>query len=397
MKIAFVVGENSSDRLGAALIRGLRNQADGPVEVTGLGGDAMAAEGLVSLFDIDELSIIGVGAILARLPQLIGRIGQTVRHILAEEPDALVVIDSYAFSHRVARRVRKARPQMPIVNYVPPAVWAYHPERSTAMAGYIDRAVCVFPFEPAFHARYGGPPATYVGHPLMHEPHLAAIMARLDASAALPRPKSPPTLLILPGSRRGEVNRLSRDFGTTLELLKARMPGVRALLPAVPRLRALIEEKTADWSVKPEIVTGEAEKWAAFATADAALAASGTVALELALAGVPMALCYRLDPIGYVLRRLITGWTAALPNYITDHPLVPEHFHEFIRPEALARRLQRLLTDTPERRAQVEGFREIRQKMAISADPGDAAAAIVLAEIRARSMVLPPYPNPLSA
>ena len=396
MKIAFVVGENSSDRLGAALIRGLRNQHRGPVEVTGLGGDAMAGEGLESLFDIDELSIIGIGAIIARLPQLIARIGQTVRHILAEKPDALVVIDSYAFSHRVARRVRKARPDLPIINYVPPAVWAYHPERSTAMAGYIDRAICVFPFEPAFHARHGGPPATYVGHPLMHEIHLAAIMAGLDARAMPPSPGTPPTLLILPGSRRGEINRLSADFGKTLELLSARMPGVRAILPAVPRLRGLIEEKVAGWAVKPEIITGEAEKWAAFATADAALAASGTVALELALAGIPMALCYRLDPIAYFLRFLITGWTAALPNHIADHPLVPEHFHEFIRPDALARRLQRLLTDTPERRAQVEGFADIRHKMAISADPGDAAAAIVLAEIRARSGVLPQQPSPFS-
>ena len=236
MKIAFVVGENSSDRLGAALIRGLRRQAGGPVEVTGLGGDEMAAVGLTSLFDIDELSIIGVGAIVARLPQLVRRIGQTVRHILSQEPDALVVIDSYAFSHRVARRVHKARPDLPILNYVPPAVWAYHPERSTAMRGYIDRAICVFPFEPDFHARYGGPPATYVGHPLMHQPDLAAIMQRLDATPELPRPKAAPVLLILPGSRRGEINRLSDDFGKTLELLAARMPGVRAVLPAVPRL-----------------------------------------------------------------------------------------------------------------------------------------------------------------
>ena len=385
MKIAFVVGENSSDRLGAALIRGLRQQAGEAVEVTGLGGDQMAAEGLKTLFDIDELSIIGVGAIVARLPQLIGRIGQTVRHILNEAPDALVVIDSYAFSHRVARKVHKARPDLPIINYVPPAVWAYHPERSTAMRGYIDRAICVFPFEPDFHQRHGGPPATYVGHPLMRQPDLAAIMQRLDAGPELPAPKAAPVLLVLPGSRRGEINRLSDDFGRTLALLSERMPGVRAVLPAVPRLKTAIEEKVAGWAVKPEIVTGEAEKWAAFAEADAALAASGTVALELALAGVPMALCYRIDPIAYRVRHWITGWTAALPNYIADHPLVPEHFHEFIRPEALARRLQWLLTDTRERQAQVEGFRDIRRKMAVAADPGDAAAAIVLEVVRRRA------------
>ena len=163
-----------------------------------------------------------------------------------------------------------------------------------------------------------------------------------------------------------------------------RIPGVRAILPAVPRLESLIRERVAAWRVRPEIVTGEAAKWQAFAGADAALAASGTVALELALANVPMVLAYRLDPLGYRLRHLMSGWTAALPNYITDHPLVPEHFHEVVRPETLVRRLQRLLTDTTERRAQLEGFAEIRRKMAVTANPGDLAAEIVLDEIRTR-------------
>lgn len=383
MKIAFVVGENSSDRLGADLIAGLRRRLGGGLEVVGLGGDAMAAEGLRTIFDIDELSIIGVGAVVARLPQLVLRLDQTVRHIVDAAPDALVVIDSYAFSHRVARRVRKRLPDLPIINYVPPAIWAYHPERSTEMRRYINRAICVFPFEPEFHRRYRGPPATYVGHPLMHERRLRPIMEALHADVGL-QPKKPPTLLILPGSRRGEIGRLIGDFGKTLELLAGRLPGVRAVLPAVPRLSGLIEAQVATWAVKPEIVTGEAEKWAAFAEADAALAASGTVALELALAGVPMAVCYRLDPVSYLFRRWITGWTASLPNYIADFPLVPEHFHEFIRPEFLARRLERLLTDTPERRAQIEGFAEIRRRMAVDRAPGDAAADIVLEEIGKR-------------
>lgn len=384
IKIAFVVGEHSSDRLGADLIQGLRRRLGDDLAVTGLGGDAMSAEGLVSLFDIDELSIVGAGAIIARLPQLVRRLDQTTRHIAAERPDALVIIDSFAFSHRIARRIRKRLPHVPIVNYVPPAVWAYRPARAADMLSYVDRAISLFPFEPAVYRRLGGPPTTYVGHPLMREPAVLSIMERL-AARSLPRPaETPPLLLILPGSRRGEIDRLAEDFGRTLAILKARMPDVRAILPAVPRLEHLIRERVAGWAVRPEIVTGEDAKWRAFAEADAALAASGTVALELALAGVPMALAYRLDPLGYRIRHWISGWTAALPNYVADYPLVPEHFHEFVRPETLARLLQRLLSDTPQRRAQIEGFGEVRRRMAVDARPGDKAAGIVLEEIAVR-------------
>lgn len=389
MKIAFVVGENSSDRLGADLIKSLKRRVGPDLTLIGLGGDEMAKEGMESLFNIDELSIIGIGAIVARLPQLFQRLRQTVRHIADEKPDVLVIIDSYVFSHNVARRVRKALPNLPIINYVPPAVWAHHPERSAAMAAYVDHAICLFPFEPEIHRRLGGPRATYVGHPLMHEPHLMPIMQRLDAEGAegdgdgdtLLPPGRPPTLLILPGSRRGEVRRLGEDFGRTLAVLHCRMPHVKAILPAVPRLKGMIEEMVAGWAVKPEIVSGEDAKWAAFSKADAALAASGTVALELALSGIPFVSCYRLDPLSYQLRHLISGWTASLPNHIVDHPLIPELFHEFIIPDALSRRLERLLTQTPERAAQLSGFAEVRRRMAIGRTPGDAAAEIVVDEI----------------
>ena len=390
--VAFVVGEPSGDRIGADLIRALRALSSEPIEAIGLGGEAMQAEGVETLFDIDELSIIGIGAIVARLPQLLRRVSQTADFIIRSKADLLVIIDSPSFSHRVAKRVRAKRPLMPIVNYVPPTVWAYRPHRAAAMRPYVDHAICVLPFEPETLARLGGPPATYVGHPLVTVPEVRAMMAAADGPTVEPRPRQPPTLLILPGSRRGEINRLIDDFGTTLERLAELLPDVRAVLPAVPRHRALIEDKITSWAVKPRIVTGDAAKWQAFSKADAALAASGTVSLELALAGVPMALAYKLDPIGYQFRHIITAWTAALPNFILDHPLVAEHFHEFVRPELLARRMARLLTDSPERRAQIEGFAEIRRRMAIERPPGEAAAEIVLdliAKCR-RGPVLPP-------
>lgn len=384
MKIAFVLGEESADLIAADLARALRRTCGENLRLVGLGGAAMRAEGLESLFDIEELSIIGLGGILARLPQLMRRLWQTVDAILAEGPDAVVTIDSFTFTNRVATRIRKARPDIPIVNIVPPAIWAYRPGRVEALRAAVDHSICLFPFEPQILQELDGPPATYVGHPLMSEPHLATIRERLASEPARAPDRRAPRLLILPGSRRGEINRLMDDFGRTYAFLKKRKPEVTAVLPAVPRVRDLIESKLQNWEHRPEIASGEDGKWDAFASADAALAASGTVALELALAGVPTVIAYRLDPVGYALRHIITTWTAALPNMIVDHPLVPEHFHDFVRPDLLGRRLQRLLEDTPERASQVEGFAEVRRRMAVEIPPGEAAARIVLSEIEKR-------------
>lgn len=376
--IAFVVGEPSGDRIGADLMRALRVRAGEDIRFVGLGGEAMQAEGLESLFDIHELSIIGIGAIVARLPQLLLRLSQTSNFIVKARPDALVIIDSPTFSHRVARRVRARLPDLPVANYIPPTIWAWREERAAKMRAYVDHAICTLPFEPATMRQFGGPPATYVGHPLMSVPALEQIIERVEAPGADRRAGTPPTLLLLPGSRRGEIVRLIDDFGETLQRLSQRVPGLQSVLPTLDRHAPFVQEKVAHWPVQPRVVTGEAAKWEAFAAADAALAASGTVSLELALADIPMALAYRLDPVGYRFRHLVTGWTAALPNFIVGHPLVPEHFHDVIRPELLARRLERLITETPERHAQLDGFTQIRDRMAIARAPGDAAAAIVL-------------------
>ncbi|WP_182084539.1 lipid-A-disaccharide synthase [Aureimonas sp. ME7] len=376
MKIAFLVGEESADRIGADVLKHLREQSAAEIEAIGLGGTAMREQGLESLFDIEELSIIGVGAIVARLPSLLGRLRQTVRYLVAQRPDVIVTIDSFTFTNRVALKVRKALPSARIVNIVPPAIWAYRPKRAEQLALAVDRSLCLFPFEPEAMQRYGGPPATYIGHPLMSEPHLRRIMEKRSEPAD--RSARSPRLLILPGSRRGEIHRLMDDFGRTFAELKSRVPAVEAVLPAVPRVRALIEDKLRQWPVQPTLLDGEDAKWEAFATSDAALAASGTVALELALADVPMVLAYRLDPLSYQLRHLMTGWTAALPNFIAGHPLVPEHFHDMVVPEMLARKLERLLAPKPERAAQLAGFRDIRERMLVPEPPGEAAARIIL-------------------
>lgn len=377
MKIAFVLGEESADRIAGEVARAVRERLGDEVRFIGLGGDSLQREGLVSLFDIEELSIIGIGAIVGRLPKLLGRLRQTVDFLLAERPDVIVTIDSFTFTNRVALKVRRAWPEARIVNVVPPAIWAYKPERARKLRQAVDHAASLFPFEPQFLKTHGGPPATYVGHPLLGDPRLTAILDRESLSG--PRPaNTPPHLLILPGSRRGEIERLMDDFGRTYALLHERIPGLRASLPAVPRVRPLVERKLETWTVRPDILDGDDAKWRAFGEADAALAASGTVSLELALAGVPMVLAYRLDPVSYLLRHLVTGWTAALPNFIAGHPLVPEHFHEFVRPEALARRLERLMGDTPERSAQLQGLQDIRRAMQVPRPPGEAIADLIL-------------------
>lgn len=381
MKVAFVLGEESADRIGADIARELHKRLGDAFQPIGLGGHALAEVGLHSLFPIEELSIIGLSAILARFPQLYGRLRQTVRFLLTERPDVIVTIDSFTFTNRVALAVRKAWPDVRIVNVVPPAVWAYRPHRAHALGQAVDHAISLFPFEPEILQQHGGPPATYVGHPLLSNPALRSILHR-DAAAGFRLPGRPPHLIVLPGSRRGEVERLMGDFGRTVDEVRRRHADLIVTLPTVPRVRMMVEREVANWRIQPRLVATDDEKWQAFSEADAALAASGTVSLELALAGVPMVLAYRLDPVAYLLRHLITGWTAALPNFAAGHPLVPEHFHELIRPDAMARRLDRLLTATPERAAQQAGFADIRQRMAVERPPAEAAVDIILSEAR---------------
>jgi lipid-A-disaccharide synthase len=377
VKVAFVLGEESADRIGADIAAALKARLGENFHPIGLGGRAMGAQGLSSLFPIEELSIVGLGAILARFPQLLARLHQTVHFLLKERPDVIVTIDSFTFTNRVALRVKKAWPTARIVNVVPPAVWAYRPHRASKLARAVEHSISLFPFEPEVLASHGGPPATYVGHPLLSHPYLQPILER-DALAGMRSPHSPPRLVVLPGSRRSEVSRLMKDFGRTAEILRDMHPAIEISLPTLPRVRSSVERELKSWAVHPDLVTTESGKWDAFAQADAALAASGTVSLELALAGVPMVLAYRLDPIGYMMRHLVTGWTAALPNFAAGHPLVPEHFHELIRPETLARRLARLISDTPERAAQQAGFAEIRRRMNVARPPAEAAADIIL-------------------
>jgi lipid-A-disaccharide synthase len=295
-------------------------------------------------------------------------------------PDCLITIDSPDFALRVARKVRAAAPGVPIVHYVCPSVWAWRPGRAKAMRPHVDHVLCILPFEVTELARLGGPPGTYVGHRLSHD---SSVLAARQAQAG-PRELSADrvkTLLLLPGSRRSEVRKLIGVFAETVAILRLRGHRLRLVLPTVPHVLDLVEAEISGWEQKPEIVTEADRKWQAFGQADAALIASGTVSLELALAGVPMVACYILDPLARLVQGMITIWSALLPNLIADRPVVPEFYDRYVRPQNLARQLEGLFTDTDLRRWQKNGFAEVANRMATDRPAGELAAEVILAKI----------------
>lgn len=354
LKIFIVAGEESGDQLGFELMQALRARAP-DIEFHGVGGKAMRAQGLPSLFDINDISVMGILPVIRRLPLLLRRISETAAAVVAANPDVLVIIDSPDFTHRVARKVRVAAPAIPIVDYVSPSVWAWRPGRARKMRAYVDHLLALLPFEPQAHIDLGGPPTTYVGHPLMER--LGDLRPSGDAGL---RDRKPPTLLILPGSRRSEISRLLPVFGDVLQKVVARVGEVHAVLPAVDHLAQEIETAVRDWPVKPEIVRGEAAKHAAFRCARAALAASGTVTLELALAGVPMVAGYKMNPMEFAIARRVVRLTSVLlPSIIMERMVVPEFLQHMCTADNLAGALTPLLIGGAERDAQLAALTEI--------------------------------------
>ena len=378
LRVVLIAGEHSGDALGAKLITSLKAATNGNVVFSGVGGEEMAAQGFASLFPLEDVAVMGPLAILRRLPIIIRRVHEAVDATIAAEPDVLVIIDSPEFTHAIAKRVRRRAPQLPIINYVSPSVWAWRPWRARRMRPYVDHVMALLPFEPAAHERLGGPPCTYVGHPLIER--LDDIRAA-DADGLAQRLgiSGKPVIVVLPGSRRSEVERLMQPFGEALERLRLRGHTFEMVLPAVTSMRALIEEKARAWPVMPHLVNGEADKFAAFRLARAALAASGTVTLELGLAGTPAVVAYRADVVASQLRRLITVSSVVLTNLVAGENIYPEFLQEDCTPETLATALAQLLEDTPERAAQIAGLAKIPEIMTSAGDrPSAAAAAVVL-------------------
>lgn len=383
IRVAIIAGEMSGDFLGAGMASEITRMTGGNVEFIGVGGPALAAEGLRSLFDFNEIAIMGISAVVWRLPQLIRRIRETADALIAARPDVLVIVDSPGFTHRVAKRVRKAIPDLPVVQYVCPTVWAWKEYRAIRMTAFVDHVLAILPFEPEVMQRLGGPPTTYVGHRLRTLPEMRE--AR-EKQAARGDGQSERTILLLPGSRSTEVERLLPIFRETAERIAAQ-GNYRFLIPAVPSQEGRIRDGIAGWTVQPEILLGEAAKWAAFSKADAALAAAGTVLFELALAGIPAIATYKTDFFIRLIRNRIRIWSAVLPNLVAGYPVFPEFYDEFLRPEMLARTLLRLANDTPQRAAIIAACNDVYDKMSTDRPANVVAAEIALQYAQRKSPV----------
>jgi lipid-A-disaccharide synthase len=379
-KIFLIATEESGDRLGANLMKVLRQRLGGAVRFEGVGGRSMAREGLVSRFPIEELSIIGLAAVVKQLPKILRLIRETAAAVTEAKPDILVIIDSPDFTHRVAKRVRAADPQIPIVDYVSPSVWAWRAGRARAMLSYVDHVLALLPFEPEAYQRLRGPPCSYVGHPLTEQ--LASLRPGADEQKR--RDDAPPVLLVLPGSRRSEIRHHMAVFGQALGRLRDEGVAFELVLPTMPHLQEAITEALTAWPVQPRIVVGEQEKRAAFRIAHAALAKSGTVTLELALSGVPMVTAYRTGAAeAWILRKAIKVNSVILANLVIGENVVPEFLQEDCTPEKLSQALREVLGDSAVRRKQLEAFAKIDRIMSTGNQPPSARAAdIVLATMR---------------
>lgn len=383
-RLAIITGERSGDALAAPFIRALRTRLGArALELAGVAGPALENAGLAPFFPQSDIAVMGFGPVLARLPTLLRRMEDAAAGVVAFAPDLLLTIDSPDFGLRVARKVRRRAPAIPTVHWVCPSVWAWRSGRARAMAPHIDRILALLPFEPAALARLGGPETVYVGHPLIEQ--LDGLRPNADERQRR-QSLDAPEILVLPGSRRSEIAHLMPVFGQAVALIAQAVPAARFTLPAVGHLAEAIAGAMTSWPVKAGIVTGEEAKLAAFRGARAALAASGTVTLELALAQVPTVAAYRGAAWeAAIARRLIRLPSVILPNLVLGRSVVPEFIQETATPDALSRHLLGVLMEGADREAQLSGFIAVEAAMRTAGQSPAANAVEAALALLARS------------
>lgn len=383
MRVFLVAGEHSGDLLGGKLIEALKKQCPGNLVLGGVGGEHMAREGMDSLFPLSDVAVMGPLDILSHLPVIVRRVYQTVDAAIQFQPDILIIIDSPEFTHPIAKRFAKKFPNTPVLNYVSPSVWAWRPGRAKRMKRYISHVMALLPFEPAAYKRLDGPPCSYVGHPLIEKKDW---LDALDIPAFYNKyqlDRERPVLVILPGSRKNEVTRLMPVFGDALSRLVGDYPAIQPVLPVVESVKPLVETQLSGWDIQPVIVEGEEDKFCAFRAGRAAMAASGTVTLQLALAGCPMVVGYKVDAIAIRLRWLVKVRSIILANLVLEENVFPELIQEDCEAEKLVPAVSALLKDTQAYRQQKEGLVAISDRLVLPGmTPSEAAAQLVLKQVK---------------
>lgn len=380
LRIFLIAGESSGDFLGASLMRALKSQRP-DIQFSGVGGSRMAAEGLKSLFPMEDLSVMGIAEVLPKLFQILARIRQTVREILNTRPDAVITIDSPDFCFRVVKKVKAKIKSIPCIHYVAPSVWAWRPGRAKKVARFLDHILTLLPFEPPYFEEHGLS-ATFVGHPIVERMSQRGDGARFRKKFGIK--DSQMILCVLPGSRMSELSRLLGKFSDTVDIVLQHKPDAVIVVPTLPHLRKYIEKFFVGKGINPILIDQDEDKFDCFAASTGAIAASGTVSLELALTDTPHIIAYKLSRFSaWLARHLVKTPYANLVNILLNRPTVPELLQEQCEPEAMAQDILRLLERKDARTAQLVDFREALIKVGLGdpETPGQKAARAVLSVI----------------
>ena len=371
--IFLIAGEPSGDLLGARLMAALKGRCGTAVRFSGVGGPLMTAEGLESLYPLEDFAVMGLIEVLPHVLRIRKKIMAIVEKVIAEQPNVLVTIDSPAFSLRISKQLKGRGPAL--VHYVAPSVWAWKACRAREVAAYLDCLLTLLPFEPPYFEAHGLR-SVFVGHPAIEAP-------KGGQAAPIEQASDQGTLLcLLPGSRRGEITRLLPVFKAAVALLHRRFPGLHCVLPTLPSMAALVRSESRDWPVPLTVVEGDEAKRAAISTARVALAASGTIAVELAVAGLPAVITYRTNPLtAQIAKRLVKIRFVSLPNILLDRLVQPELIQWDCTPEAIVAALTPLLDDPQARAAQLAAYRQVVVRLTPEdgRSPSERAAEEVLA------------------
>lgn len=384
LHIYIVAGEASGDALGASLMKALKSLHP-DIKFSGVGGSQMAAEGMQSLFPMEDLSVMGVAEVLPRLFKILHRIRQTAKRILRSNPDAVVTIDSPDFCFRVVKKVKAKNKAIPCIHYVAPSVWAWRPGRAAKVAQFLDHILTLLPFEPPYFEKHGLA-STFVGHPIVERLSQRGDGMRFRKKYGLNATQ--PVLCMLPGSRMSELSRLLEKFCETADIVLRNRHDAVIAIPTLPHLKRHIEEFFKGRGINPVIVDDVADKFDCFAASHAAIAASGTVSLELALSDVPHIIAYKLSPFSaWLAKRLIKIPYVNLVNIILGRPSVPELLLEKCEPGPMSEELLKLMEQKDDRARQLTDFREVLIKLGLGdpETPGQKAAKVILAACSARA------------